>query len=466
MTLVEVLKNLFKQELSEKILFKKGNSIYTYGDVAKMVLKVKEETSKTEKQYLIINSINSPETFILFYASLLSGKTIIPLESDLDIEKVIKSLGIEPSECIKYYSSVEELQANLIGNGQVYSSEVEVVTPKAVYIMRTSGTTSLKKAFAIGVNEIEAFLCGCSKFFGFAQGLKFVSLFDLHFDLAFFNLLIPLMNRGEIFFPQDKLEQLFPIDLLFNSGADVVLMTPSHSTFIQDVRHDFTDTSLSRVIFCGEILREANYSYWNRYKNVEIYNVYGPAETTVFASAKKIIKYKKNFGFSIGQPFEGVEFEIIDDNLHIIGEQVGHFGYLNSLDDSFYKKNKKNAFRTSDIVKVDEAGEMYILGRSDSNIKIQGKWLNLNQVENVVLENKLASEVAAVQNENSIGYTLFVVVGERNASEDDVSNKICHALNYNISLGVNPSKIVFLNRMPINSNFKVDRASLKRYSQK
>ena len=124
-------------------------------------------------------------------------------------------------------------------------------------------------------------------------------------------------------------------------------------------------------------------------------NAYGPTETSCYVCSHYVDKNEPNI--PIGKPNDAVELFIVNrfwkqlpwgasGELIIAGPQVGQ-GYLNQPERTaaaFVEWNGKRVYRTGDIVRYRENGDIEFVGRKDGQVKIRGFRIELKEVEAVI----------------------------------------------------------------------------------
>ena len=124
-------------------------------------------------------------------------------------------------------------------------------------------------------------------------------------------------------------------------------------------------------------------------------NCYGPTETTVYVCSHFVAHNELNI--PIGKPNDEVELHIVNrfgkqvpwgcaGELIVAGPQVG-LGYLNQPEKTaaaFVEWNGKRVYRTGDIVRYRENGDIEFVGRKDGQVKIRGFRIELKEVEAVI----------------------------------------------------------------------------------
>ena len=207
------------------------------------------------------------------------------------------------------------------------------------------------------------------------------------------------------------------------------------------------------------------------------YNGYGPTECTCYVISKHVKKQEPNI--PIGRPLPGVHAYIVAKNgqllptgaageLLLSGLQVG-MGYLNLPDktaaafianpfepDPAYAR----VYRTGDIVRWREDGDIEFVGRKDSQVKVRGFRIELKEVETVILEYPGITDatVQAFDEEVAGGgkYLAAYVVSEQPVETDKLNAFILERKPpYMV-----PAVTMQIDKIPLNLNQKVDRKAL------
>ena len=118
-------------------------------------------------------------------------------------------------------------------------------------------------------------------------------------------------------------------------------------------------------------------------------------------------------------------------------------------------------FRTRDIVRADDQGNIEVVGRIDDRISCAGESIYPKQVENVLMEHPGIADVAVVPLTDPTKGEVpvaFVVERERDTLTEDAVRRFFleHGAPY-----MHPRRAFFLDEMPLTPAKKVDRAALK-----
>jgi len=205
----------------------------------------------------------------------------------------------------------------------------------------------------------------------------------------------------------------------------------------------------------------------------ELWNMYGPTETTIWSSCKKIgLPIEAN---NIGNPIHNTQIYILDKYLNLL--PVGSIGGVYIGGDGLaqgYFKNKEltqnkfitnpffpsqKIYSTGDIGKRKLNGEIEFLGRSDYQVKIRGYRIELEEVESVLNEipEIKFSVVVAQKQEQQEALLIAYVVPEK---EKINIEKVIEVLKIKLPNYMIPYTIIELESMPLTSNYKVDRKEI------
>jgi len=201
-------------------------------------------------------------------------------------------------------------------------------------------------------------------------------------------------------------------------------------------------------------------------KTANIYNVYGPTESTVYSHGHKLTFdesvdcHEKNI--SIGTTLPGVGCRISDQNeLWLSGNQL-MTGYANREDLTtlaIVEFNGERFYKTGDITFQDEAGRFYITGRIDDTIKYRGYRIDLLDIDSYIQSLDIVedSTTIAIPNELTDNKTIAFIRTNTEIKVSDLKEKLSKILlDYQI-----PEKIIFLDEYPVNNSGKVCKKTLK-----
>ena len=112
-------------------------------------------------------------------------------------------------------------------------------------------------------------------------------------------------------------------------------------------------------------------------------------------------------------------------------------------------------YRTGDLVKYNEYGEIVYLSRKDFQIKHMGHRIELGEIETAVSSLPGITMCCCLYDEKHQKIVLFI---EEELDKAYINEKISHLVpEYML-----PNKVIRVEKMPINANGKIDRGGTKR----
>ncbi|BDZ69586.1 non-ribosomal peptide synthetase [Methanobacterium petrolearium] len=225
---------------------------------------------------------------------------------------------------------------------------------------------------------------------------KMISISTVSFIVFLREILATITNGMPVVFANEEqsINPLKLVELFEKTGADAFGATPTR--LLQYLEIDEIKKTMPRckvIIVGGETFPPQLYNIMSQYTQAEIYNSYGPTEITIASHGKLI----ESDDISAGEPLLNVTDRIMDidanplpynivGELYVAGAGVAR-GYWNNeelTNERFIMYNGLRYYNTGDLAKRDSAGELYVLGRIDRQIKLRGLRIELGEIENVI----------------------------------------------------------------------------------
>jgi amino acid adenylation domain-containing protein len=433
------------------------------------------------------------------YASILGilscGACYVPLNADNPVARnldILDDAGIR----VLLYADEEEAGRALTRSADTKYEAIKTLEISALaaplqavsqapddlcYLLFTSGSTGKPKGVPIYYRNLTAFLDMVleSGRYDFTRHDRFLQMFELTFDLSVFSFLVPL-SVGASFYPLPRkgITYLEVADVLETHKISVALMVPSVVNYLKPYFGEIRLPGMRYSLFCGEALYHDTLSAWSAcVPSAKIENLYGPTEATIFC-----LRYEWERGepshpqgkgiVPIGVPVEGVEAFIHTEDgaqdageLCLVGDQVTSAYWNNpaKTEEAFGTNEAGQRFyRTGDLCKRDQAGNVLYLGRIDSQVKIDGHRIELEEIEFHARAFGDDRQVAAVVNTSAAGHFIVLFL-----EGDEVDTpRLSEHLQKQLPLYMMPREIVTVGLFPLNSNGKIDRQALMREHQK
>ena len=278
------------------------------------------------------------------------------------------------------------------------------------YALYTSGTTGNPKGVAIAHPSICNFVRVAAESYGFLPGDRVYQGMSIAFDFSVEEVWVPLV-AGATLVPNTATTSLFGEELADFLDTRSVTCFACVPTLLASIDRDLP--KLRVFLIGGEACPPALVRRWSR-PGRTLLNSYGPTETTVTATLGTLDPEKP---VTIGKPLPTYSIVILDPEENVpveLGEQgeigiagVGVAeGYLNRpeltaekfVNDGLGLPNNPSGriYRSGDLGRINEDGEIEYLGRIDTQIKLRGYRIELTEIELVLIElPEIAQAVAA-----------------------------------------------------------------------
>lgn len=265
------------------------------------------------------------------------------------------------------------------------------------YVLYTSGSTGQPKGVAIAHGHITHMLRAMQEAPGFTRDDVICGVATFSFDPSLVELLMPFwVGSTLVMASEEDLDDGARLGALCDRvGATVLQTTPTRWRQLIDAGWA-GGPRLKRMVG-GEALTEDLASTLLA-AGGELWNVYGPTEITVWATAKRVTMPQRGEVITVGTPLRDVTVRVVDragqpvppgcaGELYIGGHGVG-LGYRNREDltrDRFVEDptgmSEARMYRTGDGVRQRPDGELEFFGRLDSQVKVRGYRVELEEIE-------------------------------------------------------------------------------------
>lgn len=385
--------------------------------------------------------------------------------------------------------SVEEinLEDNRLFSGEKVDVE-EINTPgDLAYVIYTSGSTGQPKGVMIEHSSVVNILFALEKEYPMADGDVYMLKTSYTFDVSVTELFGWFFGDGRLAILEQGMEKE-PSAILKaieeNEITHINFVPSMFNVFVKFIKKEMAQTidRLKYVFVAGEaISAETVINFRKLTSRVRLENLYGPTESTIYATGFSLGNFKHGTSVPIGKPLQNIQVYIVDNynNLQPVGV-VGELvlggkglarGYLNRpeltvekfVSNPFANSKSKEVksqlmYRTGDLARWLTDGNIEFLGRKDCQVKIRGFRIELGEIESLLLKHDHVKETVVTAREDLDGnmYLCAHVVPYENFKETDLRQ---YLLNFLPEYMV-PSKFVYMDRMPLTASGKIDRKSL------
>ncbi len=349
--------------------------------------------------------------------------------------------------------------------------DIVIHPDQLAYAIYTSGSTGKPKGVAVTHHALSHFLHSMQDKPGLQADDRLVAVTSLTFDIAALELYLPLISGAQIILAsRDTVRDGVPlVQLMAQHQATVLQSTPSGWRLL--LAAGWQGGALKGL--CGGEALPPDLAAELRGVGVELWNMYGPTETTIW-SAACLVSHDLPF---VSGPIAGTQLYILDQELNqtplgVAGElYIGGVGlargYLGraGLTAERFVANPFDAeggrfYRTGDLVRWRYDGQLEYLSRIDHQVKIRGFRIELGEIEAQLLaQSHVYEAVVVAQQNNAQGARLVAYLSAESGQALDVDG-LREALAQALPDYMVPSLIVQLARLPLNANGKIDRNAL------
>ncbi|MGC4997056.1 amino acid adenylation domain-containing protein [Streptomyces sp. DT195] len=347
---------------------------------------------------------------------------------------------------------------------------------RLAYVMFTSGSTGLPKAVGVTHADITALAADRTWADGAAEAVLMHSAYV--FDAATFEIWAPLLSGGRVVVaPQGTLQPATLRDLVARHGVTAAFLTTALFNVIAET--DPGALGLLRLAAAGG--EAASPGVLQRlaaaHPGTTVLNVYGPTETTTFATLHRVPADAPPGMPAIGRPLDGVRAYVLDaalrpvppgaeGELYIAGPGVAR-GYLERpgltatrfVADPF-EGDGARMYRTGDVVRWDSEGLIHYVSRADQQVKLRGHRIEPAEIEAVLRTDPSVRAACVLVREDLPGdrtLTAYVVPAPGHTADP---GRLAAHIGRHLPAYMVPSAIQALDELPLTVNGKLDRAAL------
>jgi amino acid adenylation domain-containing protein len=355
---------------------------------------------------------------------------------------------------------------------------VAVTGDDLAYVLYTSGSTGKPKGVQIKHHNMINFLASLQEKPGISSNDRMLALTTISFDVAGMEIFLPLANGAEIILSEREAakDAQMLIDIIEEKKVTIMSATPS--SWLMLVDSAWVKKYPIKVWTAGEALsKELADALLQRCD--ELWNLYGPTETTVISILKQI--HATDDVITIGWPINNTQIYICDEqNQPVQQGKIGEIliggdgvaeGYLNRpeltserfIPDIFSQKPGATLYKTGDLGKFGNNGDIQYLGRADNQIKIRGFRIEPGEIETILAAQqniKQALVIAREDNPTDIRLVAYVLLKQPTTDTKALIDDWKEALKAALPSFMVPSAFVILDAYPLTPNNKVDKKAL------
>lgn len=338
------------------------------------------------------------------------------------------------------------------------------------YVIYTSGSTGQPKGVALEHRGAVALVCWARDTFTREELAGVLACTSICFDLSVFEIFVPLSCGGKVILAENALA--LPG---LPAAREVTLINTVPSAIRELLRVKGVPASVQVVNLAGEpLVAELVDQIYGETTVRKVYDLYGPTETTTYSTCALRQPHQPA---TIGRPLPGEEAHVLDEQRRSVpAGEVGELyiggigiarGYLHRPELTAERfvphplKTGERLYKTGDMVRQREDGNLIYLGRADHQVKLRGFRVELGEIESTLQKQPGVREAVVVVQENHPGDKRLVAFLTANSNEPPAADKLRAILKSVLPEYMVPASFSFIDALPLTPNGKVDRKALR-----
>lgn len=484
----------------DKIAFSNGTDSLTFREVESHAKKVGSFLHKKGiyKEPVIIFMNKHPKMITAFFGTIMGGDYYVPIDAEMPEVRIKLILeNVKPRMMICDADTIENARkfsfaGEIVLYDDLLDTEIDddalqdihdrTIDTDPIYIVFTSGSTGIPKGVVACHRSVIDYIEQLTDVLKIDEDTVFGNQTPLYVD-ACLKELYPTLKYGATTYLIPKELFMFPVKLVefmnehqVNTVCWVVSALVMISAF--GAFKSVSPKYLRLVAFGSEAFPIKQFNLWrNELPDARFVNLYGPTEGTGMCCHYEVNRaFEEGDVIPIGRPFKNTEILLLSDDGKLVKD--GEIGEIcirgTSLTLGYYNNPEKTAecfvqnplhsfypeliYKTGDLGKRNEEGELLFVSRKDYQIKHMGHRIELGEIEaNVDLMEEV--KMAGCIYDDAKKKIVLYYVGD--ISEKDMALSLKEKLpRYMV-----PNSINRLEKMLLTDNGKLDRNGLKKMYQ-
>ena len=395
---------------------------------------------------------------------IIADKKNFSVAQTLDIEQVYA------------YDEIVTTEINDISLADVRRRQCDT---DAIYVVFTSGSTGIPKGVVACHRSVIDYTETLCEALEFSEDTVFANQTPLYFD-APLKELMPTLKFGATTYFVPKMLFSFPVrllDYLDEHKINTVCWVVSALVQISSLGalNNRSPKTLTKVAFGSEVFPRKQYDLWRAaLPEATFFNLYGPTEATGMSCYWKADRaLLEDEPIPVGRPFDNTDILLLNENNQSCDEgeicirgtclTMGYYNNPEKTNEVFVqnplcKAYEEKIYRTGDIGRINEHGELVFVTRKDSQIKHMGHRIELGEIDVAAQKCDRVRHTACVYDANGKRIVLFY------AGEAD-ENELLSFLGTYLPRYMIPSRCVRMPSIPLTENAKIDRRALREMAE-
>jgi len=436
----------------------------------------------------------SGEMIVAILAVLKAGGAYVPLDPAYPEDRLafmLRDAGV--MALIARPETVERLREpagavlppDAEGGGEEGNLPPAALADGPAYVMYTSGSTGRPKGVVVTHANVASLFEVAAPLLQIDDRDVWTMFHSFAFDLSVWEMWGALLHGGRLVIVPYSVSRSPAefLDLLYRERVTVLNQTPSGFRALMGAEQEGAGSLCLRLLnFGGEALNPEDLRPWveRHPERPRLFNLYGPTETTMFVTYRPIRPEDARGGprSVIGRPIASRSVHVLDSSLRPVpigvpgeiciggaGLARGYFGRPDLtaerfVPDPFASEPGARLYRSGDLARWLEDGDLEYLGRLDDQVKIRGFRIEPAEIESALQGHPGVGEAVVLARQEDREERRLVAYVVPRAGRDASASELREFLKASLPDFMVPSAIVVLEALPLTLNGKVDRRAL------
>ncbi|HWF88403.1 MAG TPA: amino acid adenylation domain-containing protein, partial [Pyrinomonadaceae bacterium] len=403
-----------------------------------------------------------------------AGGAYVPLDPGLPKPRLNMILEESGARTVVTRNMLAEVPAN----ADPSNPQRRVWEENLAYVIFTSGSTGRPKGVAVEHRQLRNYLNAVWERLQLPPGSSFAMVSTISADLGNTSLFSALCKAGTLhLIAEERSSNAEALaDYCRRNRIDCLKIVPTHLSALLAVGNPAEILPRKRLVLGGDACP------WSLVEQIRslspdcaILNHYGPTEATVGALTHELREELNSDTVPLGSALGNVQAYILDEELrpvptgvagqlHLAGAGLAR-GYINrpaATAEKFipnpFSASGERLYKTGDRARYLSDGQIEFLGRIDNQVKIHGYRIEPDEIESALRDHEDVSASVVIAREDRRGARQLVayLVTRKTLTSAELRSFLAHKLpDYMV-----PTAFVFLERLPLTLNGKLDRNAL------